>query len=289
MITFKEFLAEKVIKKWESQNLTVRKAIDILNTSHRDGLSAISNGGLLFRGNENAPDAIHTIDPRTGIRTSRDSNSLYQLAMERSTALQDYPSRSKSLICSTSFLNANAYGSVYVVIPEDGTQIAVYEKRDLLYAKYKTGTFTQGLESFSYQLENLATSLGYEPKGYKFTDAAMVNKAFAKATAEEFVTELAAAMPKTFNWPTYTKIFEKVKNNRFDYIASQDLTPATLKLSLHKYGSALGVTNVNSPHGKECWFSAKAILIPVSIFREILTELETQGHPIHKAYQKNAI
>jgi hypothetical protein len=288
MITFKEFLAEKVIKKWETENLTVRKAIDILNASHKDGLRAISNGGLLFRGNENAPDTIHSIDPRTGIRTSRDSNNLYQLAMERSTALQDYPSRGKSLICSTSFLNANAYGSVYVVVPEDGTELAVYEKRDLLYAKYKGGTFTQSLETFSYQLEELATRLDFKI-GSKFTDTAALNKAFAKATPEEFVTELAATMPKTFNWPTYIKIFEKVKNNRFDYIASQDLTPETLKLSLHKYGSALGVSNVNSTQGKECWFSAKAILIPVSIFREILTELSAQGHPIHKAYQKNAI
>lgn len=283
MITFKEFLAEKVLTKWESENLTAKKAFDLLNTSHKDGLRAISNGGLLFRGDEKGSHVLRTIDPSTGARTSKDSNNLYQLGMERSSALQGYPSRSHSLIASTSWKAAQLYGAVYIVVPADGTTVAVHKGRDLLDLKYKGGYFAS-LRDFGYSGEALAEQLGLNPKSGKYTDAKELNDAFAKPDPKDFTFQLESVTSKSLNAEEQIAIFSKNVKNRFDYLASKDLTPETLKLSLHKYGDALGAMP-SSASSKECWFSTKAVLIPFWTFRSMLKELKAQGHPIHSAYK----
>lgn len=281
MITFKEFLEEGLVKKWDQENLTTKKAFELLNTSHKDGLRAISNGGLLFRGDDKGGLVLRTIDPSTGTRTSKDSNNLYQLGMDRSSALQGYPSRSHSLITSTSWKAAQAYGAIYIVVPADGTTVAVYAKRDLLQHKHR-GTYFASVLDFNDGMERLAKAHKVKTVGYKFADADALNKAFKYVPAEKFAISLDRLSPNELE--NQVQIFKKVVANRFDYIASQELTPTTLKLSLHKYGDALGAMP-SAASSKECWFSAKAVLIPLEIFSEMLKELKAKGHPIHKAYK----
>jgi hypothetical protein len=136
MKTFKEFLSEAVIKKWKINNLTVKKAIKILNTNCKQGLMAIKNDGLIYRGFTGTGDLdksdINFIDTSKSARTSRDTNNFYQLAMDASRNLSEYPSRTKSLICSTDFDTTSSYGTSFVIIPFDGVKVAYGTQSDFL-------------------------------------------------------------------------------------------------------------------------------------------------------------
>src|SRR4051812_3088795 len=126
MITFKDFLTEQMLKPWTIDKLKVDQAIELLNIHCKNGLTAIENGCLLYRG-EKKKNSIpfQMIDASRGERTSKDTNNIYQLMMDNSTALANYPKRSKSLICSTSYSEARDYGIARVIIPFDDVEIAV--------------------------------------------------------------------------------------------------------------------------------------------------------------------
>lgn len=135
MVSFKQFLNEaplptNVTKKWTISKLDINEAIKLLNTHCKDGLRAISNGGVIQRGFTNKlPHNLQIMDSSEGYRLSRDTINLYQMMMDSSEALSDYPSRSKSFICLSS--RSEFYGSRYVMIPFDNTKVAVIDKDDI--------------------------------------------------------------------------------------------------------------------------------------------------------------
>jgi hypothetical protein len=144
-IKFKQFLADatlpkNVMKKWASRKIDIDRAIKLLNTHCKDGLKAISNGGVIQRGfSEKLPHNLQIMDSSKGHRLSRDTINLYQMMMNSSEALSDYPSRSNSFICLSS--RSEYYGSRYVMIPFDNTKVAVIEKDDIfdVYVKNISG------------------------------------------------------------------------------------------------------------------------------------------------------
>lgn len=137
MITFKQFVEgsqinEGVAKQWDVKYQSVSKAIDILNKHCKQGIEAIRNGGVLWRGFGSKGDAaqkvdFQLIDTTNSLRTSRDYDNAYMLLMAASKHLANFPSRTNALICSTSFSDASAYAgsnNPKAVIPFDGTKVA---------------------------------------------------------------------------------------------------------------------------------------------------------------------
>ena len=136
MTSFKQFvnqtaLFEGIVSKWDIREKSVDQAIRILNKNCKQGLLAIKNGGLLWRGfgidRENAKD-FELIDTTNSLRTSRDYDNAYMLLMDASKHMKHFPSRSNSLICTTSIDTAREYNKTSMgataVIPFDGTKIA---------------------------------------------------------------------------------------------------------------------------------------------------------------------
>jgi hypothetical protein len=140
-LTFKEFLLleSNVLSVWEVYILDEDLAIDHINAHSRESfIKALTDGGLLFRGFNELPTRKEipvTIDPSKGLRTSLSSNNLYQLMMDSSESLSKYPSRSKSLICTTDLRSAAAYGLVYAVIPKKEAIICTSGKTDLYHVE----------------------------------------------------------------------------------------------------------------------------------------------------------
>lgn len=129
MTTLKEFLNEVATTKWTTSKVEVDKIQHIIDTHCKSLKESIKNDSILQRGFGKALNSdAKIIDPSTGFRTSRDSSNLYQLMMDSSDKLLEYPSRSKSLICLTA--HSTSYGERYVVIPFDGTKIAVCDESD---------------------------------------------------------------------------------------------------------------------------------------------------------------
>lgn len=282
MITFKQYLNEVILKKWEEEPVEHDKLFDLLVKSE-SALKAIENGGLLFRGfDATTIKGASYINPTSAARTSRDSYNLYQLGMDRSDSLQDYPKRSHSIICSTSWHHADGYGSVFVVFPPNNAKVAVSSVSDFLEQPLESdfGNRVTSLDKFFRRLCNL---LDVEPNDHrKFIDAKPINAALDAVTprrAAELVFDAASPADLIY----YEQFFEKHKRNRFDALASDELTPRTLELSIKKFGETLSPTR-----GVECWVDSRCLVIAVSRFASIIRQLEDADYPIYRQYISDA-
>jgi hypothetical protein len=199
MQTFKQFLSEAIVKSWSSYNVLTDDAINLLNTHCKDGLKAIANNGLLYRGDKSFSGDFVSLDLSDMVRTSRDSNNLYQLMMDNSTSLSSFPKRSNSLICSTSVTGARNYSTnVYAIIPYDNTMIVVGEQDDFPETKYASGMFKNiSLNDFGYALGGPGTCFLSVLRidrnaGNQYTDLAKIDSALSKATPEEIYLAMHA-------------------------------------------------------------------------------------------------
>lgn len=315
--TFKQFLTESnVSKKWDLTSLDNAGMVSLLNAHAKDGLKAITNGGLLWRGFVNSPaSGAVVIDSTNARRRSKDTNNIYQLMMDASPALSKYPSRSNALIASTSYSYATSYagkGGAHALIPFDGTEIAVLSVLDILAQRFdsplRTGhVHITGMHPFPTFLDSIGLKAKGADNAWTFTPQ-QANAVMAKYSAEELFViwdmwsgsrfsirdtqsregrafiataakELLASGP-TFPNSKDGRVYALFKDNptsRWTAISGAMMTPATLDISLVKYGGKMPVKN-------EVWFSGKAIVIPIEIFKNVVKVLHSQGHPIHSRY-----
>ena len=195
---FKEFLAEAIIKKWKTEDVDVEKAIEYLNEHCKDGLKAIANGNILYRGFTKTPfkgSAYVKIDPSTGERTSKDTNNLYQLMIEASPGMASVTKRSKSLICSADRSTAVQYGDLAIVFPHDGTTLCAIKGRDIFNQQIKSiptlntiSSFTRSIGVMFMRLD-VTSKVTYKPDGAfnQEISIAQMNNKLAQVSPEEFI------------------------------------------------------------------------------------------------------
>ena len=194
MITFKQYLSEDVlteamIKKWFTKGVDVDTAMSVLNTYAKDGLKAIQNGGLVYRGFSDKPDgngAFVAMDSSNGKRTSRDTDNLYQLMLGTSSSLSEYADRSNSFICSTSKSTAGEYGYAFVMVPLDGTNIVVSKHSDYFKQNFSSPIYDGSPDSM-YDLSKFIMSAGVKRSSGDFVDAKEIDAALSKLSAEQLV------------------------------------------------------------------------------------------------------
>lgn len=281
MISFKQFLTERKIRSWDVNIIDVKKAVTLLNANCKDGLKAISNGGLLYRGFKHK-NAVMTIDTTNGERTSRDTNNLYQVMMDTSSELKDYPKRSHSLICSTDINEAGSYGSVMVIIPFDGTELAITNCDDFLnniiYSKWVDDV---DVDHFTDVMYVLLRNAGL-PKHDQYTakDIPTINKVLDK-NATAFCENFA----KQFHFQeNLKKQFEKfVSENQgrvFEALCDSIFTRQTLNMRKKMFGEVL-------KKDVECWFAGKSIAIDVKLFAGIIHALKKGGSHIDQSIEED--
>jgi hypothetical protein len=288
MISFKEYLEEAIIKKWDQKNAGVEEAIALLNKHCRDGLRAIDNKGIIWRGIEsNKLKEFGILDSSTGIRTSKDTSNLYQVMMDGSTALKAYPSRSKSFICASTFGVASSYTSkygadvaknVYAFIPFDGTDIAVCPNADM-FGTTISGPYTRefhGVDgmnnSFHYWLRDNFKIAPNKTKSGQHEDIKVIDAQLAKVSDKKFLDAILYAKwvgPSYDKNEEFAELVNKDPSKRFTAIASLVLTPQTMNLKLVKFGDKL-------PAGREVWFSGKAVAIRKDVMDNIMKVIKDE-------------
>jgi len=130
----KEFITERQVKKYKSKNLSINKAVKLLNQNCRQSLAMIDNP--LWRGMGNHSAEILTIDPSTGERHSQNTSNYYTQLMSYSPYFEGWPKRNKSLICSSSEEYAGGYAGnngLYAIYPFDNVPIAVCPEADMWF------------------------------------------------------------------------------------------------------------------------------------------------------------
>jgi hypothetical protein len=148
-----ELLREDIVTPWKMDVLSTDLALDNLAKNHKGWLKAVSTGGILFRGfsdGQNFRSDFTTIDSTEAKRTSRDGDNIYQLMMDASFQLRKYPSRSNSFICTTSLTQSISHGEPFMMIPADGTQIAVTPVSDIWGLEIKSDLFKADIDRMSY-------------------------------------------------------------------------------------------------------------------------------------------
>jgi hypothetical protein len=135
-ISFKTFISEETIKlkPWEEADVEERAALEEINKHCTDALRALSTGAVLFRGISQQAK-FRKVDPSTGLRTSRDTNNIYQLMFDSADDFSSYPKRSKSMICTNDNQLASVYGEVHLVLPYNGTKLAIGSNVDFIRQK----------------------------------------------------------------------------------------------------------------------------------------------------------
>ena len=234
MISFKQYLdyqlSEAIVKPWSSDAIDVEKAIASLNENAKDGLRAISNGGLLYRGfRDKLSSDFLLLDSSVGRRTSKDTDNMYQLMMDESKALRNYPSRSESFICSSSLDHAKNYGgdSTYVMVPLDGTKVAQLAYNDIFKVQFSNDFFTANADGM-YKLSNFFVALGASKKlvdgNYVWINSTEIKKALAKASPERMLICWKAVMYAYVNNSIYFN--DEQLTNSFDTILIKHFIPA---------------------------------------------------------------
>jgi hypothetical protein len=193
---FKEFLTERIIKGPTVNKVEVEAAIDFLNKHCKDGLEAIKNDSVLYRGEGRSitgAKGFALVDTSSLVRTSQSQlDNAYQIAMDASTQLSNFPSRNRCLICSSSERTAMNYSTwtggnrnIYAVIPVDGTKIAVSKESDFIHQHVKSPLYKMNnVTDFGNDLvEIVATILGRDVDKKKFSKLTInaFNGIFAKA------------------------------------------------------------------------------------------------------------
>jgi hypothetical protein len=192
-----ELLVESRVSKiipWKVTPVDVKKGIQLLNRHCSASLEDIKTGQIMMRAMKlEGGDRISVVDSTKSLRTSRDTNNLYQLGMDVSTAMAGYPSRSRSFICGGG-LDVVSSGKKYIMIPFDDTTVAVSGVDDFI--TQNVSTVDERLEWISESLDILFLArFGIAPdKGDKYIDARRLDKSLASATVPEVVYALADAL-----------------------------------------------------------------------------------------------
>lgn len=291
MITFKEYLQEQTIKKWDVKQTSLDEIIKLLNAQYTDGLKAISNGSVLYRGwgggaKEGA--GYKVINTTSAYRLSRDTNNLYQLCMDNSSALADYPKRSNSLICCTRSQVAKQYGNINAIIPANGTKVAACKTPDIFETLIRCSIYSNdaNVDEFSNDFAEVLNREFIDNESGVYNNIDVLNKALAKAKP----SRIAGALDEYgFNYNALLRLFKSCpEDKRMTAIASAVFSPKSMSLALYTFGDVLP-TNGKGEHGpgNEAWFSGKAVAIDLFTFASIILKLQELGHPVHPTILKD--
>jgi len=244
-------------------------------------LRAIKNASVLYRSmSDSLKHGASIIDSAGTQRYSVATNNIYQMMMDASPALADFPSRTRSIICSTNTKSLSLYGqNAYIILPFDNTPLAVSRTSDFISQEIHA-LDNIGLDIFSMGIGFILSDLGIKPDAKtKYIDIKKLDKQLedASITEEQWndISKNHKGEIANIIFLTIRKLYKKNKSNVFKTLAAQIMTPNSLDLSLVRAGAI-----IPDNKGKEVWFEGKALALTPLTFINIVKELEDMGNEI---------
>lgn len=153
------------------------EVLELLNSDYSEAWAAFKDGKKLYRGltifDHDANPFISKITDKERFSlhsTHSKVDSIYNtLFSSKLDSWSDYPKRNKSVICSNSIIVAGDYGSVYYVLPINGTILGECPNFDLWFS------FNKSLPKVSILLRKICVEYDGEEgvKDYEFLISAM--------------------------------------------------------------------------------------------------------------------
>lgn len=279
MLSFKIFLQEAKDRPSEKEVTDVMK---YFTGPASTALTAIKNGDVLYRGlSSKLPHQITLLDTAGMKRTSAGTNNVYQLMMDSSSSLKSFPSRSKSLICTTNIKGTRIYGWPHIILPFNETDMAVSALDDFIVQElFDFGGEPVEITDVADSFLRVFKLLGINPqdaKAGKFTSLSELDKELAKIdfTDAELLRKLFSASRYSEDTSLIQMLRKAPKGKALSTMAEKIFTPGNMSISLIRFGSPL------PDDQREVWFTGKALAFHPSAFLEVLNNLSAKGYAVN--------
>jgi hypothetical protein len=271
MITFKQFLNEDISAsrygpaKGVTQSISPEAFVKWCETNATHYLKG-SKDKMLFRG---MPEDIKIglCDTNKLNRKSLNTYNYYTIWMDNNPEWKNYPKRSKSLCCATSFNSASemGYGSTFLIIPADDAKMGVCPEIDLWYGfkqldkifdadpKYR-GTLEEYMNDFQKMFEAV---LGENDPDYKNieNDYAALCSCLKRVTLES----LKEANQKTKGgFMDAVKVFEK-----YGYTSMYEVFQKGFDPKVNKFKVYTGHGYRPPPTNQEVWIQGNCAILKI--------------------------
>jgi hypothetical protein len=213
-----------------------------------DALNAMKSGRYIFKGIEGLSETIAITDPKLMERKSANTRNHYTLLMDNLPSWQNYPKRSRSLICSTSKSRAGDFGNLYLVVPFDNASIGVCSDHDLW------GGFPYLDESLGISvvadINDMFVEAGISDSSYNdFLDSCLLHKANLLNSKYHGAEDLYELLAPADTKGDIVRILDKLLNPKLNKFSLEDVA---------------GIPAHNEHNSHEVWTDSKAYLIEAS-------------------------
>jgi hypothetical protein len=184
-------------------------------------------------------------------RKSQNTNNFYTEIFDNHPEMQDFPKRSKSIICSTSKGYASAFGSVFAVIPVNGSKIGLVGEQDMWDLRTTLFGKSLSLIDANYFLKNL---LDYDEEDESCLNALVKFDEALKTVNSEIIERLrfVEKYKRVISSDFLKELFDSYSPRKTGLLAK---TTATLESSKIIQG--------------EVWFDKGAVIINIDDWQDL--------------------
>lgn len=138
---------KKIILEGRSQDIELSDVYKLLRTNNPQ-----QSFPHIYRGLRHRDDYLF-IKPSSYNRVSANTNNYYTILFDNLPSWKDYPKRSKSIIGTVNYYTAEFYGTIYRVIPKDGSKIGVCPEDDIWNSFHILNSHFMTLQDFNYCID----------------------------------------------------------------------------------------------------------------------------------------
>lgn len=243
----------KILSEGRSSAIHIDTALKIVQTHNPNGISNYS----IYRGIKEQSEDFYYVQPSSHIRKSAhtyNGTNYYTILLDNLPSWKEYPKRSKSIICSTSNTLASAYGTVYCVIPKEGSKIAISPSPDIWNSFHIVNINYFNLNIFNRIIDEYM-------KRYEL----IMSKKMNKNNYDDIAEVLNYVMKEKDNFELYnvTNILPEVcmkynYKNMFEFIDEILLNPEKNEFKIQYYNSDFSLNDYNA---HELWTEDDCVLI----------------------------
>lgn len=155
-----EIITEAIVDPEQAAANTItiedKQAFALLTEHCSDALNAgLKDGIFLYRGITGEDRDYISMDPTKFERRSQNTTNEYtEFLSNYSAAWKKFPPRNRSLICATNRMISSGYGTVYLVFPQNGTEIGICPDSDF-WSSFNNA----GIDSMADFAESIASAV----------------------------------------------------------------------------------------------------------------------------------
>lgn len=232
----------------------------------------------IYRG-FSAPE-LGIIDTNGMKRKSANTANYYTLWMDNTPEWNEYPKRSKSLVCSTTPSYAYGFGDVNIIIPADKNKIGICSSFDLWESfKYVT-------RKFAMSLNELMMAVG-DVISYRFSKSIAGQaeddyKLFEKCIKEITIKDIEASGIFDYTKDSLLKHFKEEKLNTF-----YDFFKVLMVPDKNSFEHATGSTFKADFKNNEVWVQGECVTMNLKHLKKIINEADDENDFYHFLIENN--